>query len=155
MNPQLKFALLIYITNIVVLLVIGLLFEFRPEFFPFHSDVIETSWKDVELKYQILYLGMMRTEGAGYLATATALTILLCIPFLRYEKWSYWAMTTIGFVEHFPTLAATYHVSSITAASPPWLLSFLLILSLMFAWFLANSGHRKHTCESQVSSASA
>lgn len=150
MNFKLKIAFSIYIANILILLVIGLSFEFRTEFFPFHSDVIETAWKDVGAKSKILYLGMMRTEGAGYLATATALAILLYIPFQNYEKWSYWSMTVIGIVEHFPTLVATYHVSSVTNASPPWLFTLVLILSLIFALILANAGHRKHVNENKV-----
>lgn len=152
MNVKLKLSLFIYIANVIALLAIGFSFEFRNEFFAFHSDVIETPWHDVEARAQILYLGMMRTEGAGYLATAAALIILLCIPFRRNEKWSYWAMSVIGVVEHVPTFLATYHVASVTNASPPWLLSLALIVSLVIAFILANSGHREHLRSEHIAS---
>lgn len=153
MNFKLKFALFVYIVNVIAFFAIGLSFELRTEFFSFHSDVIETAWNDVDAQSQILYLGMMRTEGAGYLASGVALAILLYIPFRKYEKWSYWAMTVIGTVEHLPTLLATYHVSSVTNASPPWLLSLLLILSLFLALGLSIIGHRERALDCGVGGA--
>ncbi len=143
MNIKLKLALVLYIANVVAMLAIGLAFEFRNEFMPFHSDVIQTSWHDLSAEAQILYLGMMRTEGAGFLAAASALVILLSIPFRKFEKWSYWAITVIGSVEYFPSLMANYHVASVTNASPPWLLMLTLTLSLFLALILANIGHRE------------
>ena len=143
MNLKLKLAFVLYSANIFVLIVIGFAFEFRSEFLPFHSEVIQTAWQDLGVNPQILYLGMMRTEGAGFLATATALTFLLCVPFRKYEKWSYWGITIIGVVEYLPTLLANYHVASVTNASPPWLFMLLLTLSLFVALILASIGHKE------------
>ncbi len=141
MNLKLKISLALYIANIFIMTIIGLAFVFKGEFMPFHSDVIETSWQALNTKSQILYLGMMRTEGAGFLASATALSFILFIPFLKFEQWAPWAMTSIGIVEYLPTLLANYHVSSITNASPPWLFMLLLSLSLLIALFFATIGH--------------
>ena len=150
MNLKLKLSLAIYIANVLILTAIGLAFAFKSEFMPFHSDVIQTQWESVDSQAQILYLGMMRTEGAGFLATAAALTFLLYIPFRRFEQWSYYAMTIIGVVEYFPSLVANYHVSSVTSASPPWVLMLSLILSLFLALLLANSGHRERVTQRAV-----
>lgn len=141
MNTKLKLSFAIYIANVVIMITIGLAFEFRSEFMSFHSDVIQTGWDSVGSKSQLLYLGMMKTEGAGFLAAATALSFLLSIPFRKCEKWSYWAMTSIGIVEYLPSLLANYYVSSITSASPPWLLMLCLTLSLILALVLASIGH--------------
>ena len=143
MNCKLKLALFIYLANIAVMLVIGFTFELRSEFLPFHADVIQTQWHSLSEASQILYLGMMRTEGAGFLAAATALTFLLWFPFRTSEQWSYWAITAIGVVEYLPTLLANYHVSIVSSASPPWQLMLLLILSLLLALTLAVVGHRQ------------
>ena len=150
MNFKLKLSLVIYIANILIMIAIGLAFEFKSEFMPFHSDVIQTDWQNVDPQAQILYLGMMRTEGAGFLTAATALIILLCFPFRKLEKWSFWAMTTIGVVEYFPSLVANYYVSSVTTASPPWLLILLLILSLFIALIFANIGHSQRNVQREV-----
>lgn len=137
MNIKLKLAVAIYIANIVVMTVIGLLFELRTEFMPFHSDVIQTTWANVEPQAQILYLGMMRTEGAGFLASATALAIFLWASFKQQAKWPYLAMTLVGIVEYAPSLAANIYVALITPANPPWLLMSTLSCSLILALILA------------------
>ena len=150
MNFKLKLSFFIYLANIVVMLVIGLTFELSSEFLPFHADVIQTQWHSLSEPSQILYLGMMRTEGAGFLAAASALTFLLWFPFRTLEQWSYWAMTVIGVVEYLPTLLANYHVSIVSSASPPWQLMLSLILSLLLALALAVVGHRQTTASQKL-----
>lgn len=120
MITGMKIASFCYLVTAVAFAAIGLAFVFAREFFPFHSDVIQTPWSDLDLAAQTLYLGMMRTEGAGYLASATAIAILYFGPFQRREEWSCWAMSGIGLVEHLPTFFANLHVSRTTEASPPW-----------------------------------
>ncbi len=143
MNFKLKIAFGIYGLNILIMIGVGLIYEFSSEFMPFHSDVIQTKWVDVDGLSQILYLGMMRTEAAGFFATGIAILILLFIPFLKFEKWSYWSMTVVGLAEYIPTLFATYHVSSITGASPPWVMMLMLSVSLMLALYLAEAGNKE------------
>ena len=150
MNLKLKLSLLIYLANVLIMIAIGFAFEFRTEFMSFHSDVIQTDWGDVDPQAQILYLGMMRTEGAGFLAAATALLFLAFFSFRKLEKWSFAAMTAVGVVEYLPTLIANYHVSTVSNASPPWLLMLLLILSLFLALVLANIGHRENSTRVQA-----
>lgn len=136
MNPKLRIALFLYSINIVFLIGAGLVFQFSNSFLPFHSDVIQTKWAQVDLQSQILYLGMMRTEAAGFLASGAAITFLLLIPFRRSELWACWAMTIVGIIEYLPTLLANYHVSTVSEASPPWPLMLSLIVSLVLAlWF--------------------
>lgn len=89
--------------------------------------------------FQTLVLGMMRTEGAGYLASALAIAILLLIPFRQGAPWAPWAIVSIGIVEHLPTFLATFHVARTTSASPPWLATGVLIVSLLCGLILALS----------------
>jgi len=135
-----KLAKVIYWANAVLLLAIGLAFVFAPSFFPFHGDVIQKSWSELDASSQTLYLGMMRTEGAGYLASAVAFTFLLLIPFRRGERWATWAICSIGITEHVPTLLANLHVSATTSASPPWMFVAGCIISLVFAALLSSLG---------------
>lgn len=142
-NLYLRIAQTIYIANIVVMAIIGLIFVCGNELLPFHTDVIQTAWADVDANAQILYLGMMRTEGAGFLAAATALCFLWFYAFRTRQKWSYTAMTIIGVVEYAPTFVANYQVAANTGATPPWLLMLTLILSLLIAWLCAHAGHQR------------
>jgi len=141
-SVNLKLAAICYGLNAIACLVIGLKFVFAQEFFPFHSDVIQTDWQNLDPAQQTLYLGMMRTEGAGFLASFVAFIFLLWIPFRRQETWAYWALTSIGIAEHLPTLLATFHVSQTTPASPPWPLTLALSLLLFLGLVLA-LGHRR------------
>ncbi len=146
MNVKQKLAFLCYLLNALACFLLGLAFVFGTEFFPFHSDVIQTSWSDVDASAQTLYLGMMRTEGAGFLATGLALLILLLIPFRRGETWSYWAMSAIGIAEWFPSFLANLHVANTTHASPPWqgvLLAIFLLIIGLFASVLGSRASSK------------
>lgn len=145
MNLKIRTAFTLYVSNVIFLLGTGLVFQFSNQFLPFHSDVIQTQWEQVDSLSQTLYLGMMRTEAAGFLASGLALTILLAIPFRRRETWSCWAMTMIGAVEYLPTFFANYHVSSVSLASPPWPLILIMIISLIAALMFGLSGIKAHT----------
>jgi hypothetical protein len=142
MNTKLKFAFLCHTINALAMMVIGSVYVFGNEFMPFHSDVIQTNWEDLDKFQQVLYLGMMRTEGAGFLASALAIVILLLIPFKQGKVWSYWAIAAIGLVEYLPTLIATFNVSRITSASPPWpaILGGCLLLIIGLILSISNNG---------------
>ncbi|MFK7898446.1 MAG: hypothetical protein AB8G23_21615 [Myxococcota bacterium] len=143
MGWKMKIAAACYGVSAIYCLTVGLSFVFRTEFFPFHSDVIQTPWSEVEPLAQTLYLGMMRTEGAGFLATAVALGALLAVPFRRGEAWAYWAMTAIGVVEHVPTLLANLHVSAVSPGSPPWQAAAVGIILLLIGLGFGLAGARK------------
>lgn len=132
-----KIAVACYGYNAAYLIGAGLLFTLSSEFLPFHSDVIETPWSQLEPAAQTLYLGMMRTEGAGFLASGVAIAVLLMIPYRQGAGWAPWAMTLIGTVEHLPTLIANYHVATHTNASPPWPAAAFGIATLMVGWILS------------------
>jgi hypothetical protein len=100
-------------------------------------------WSNLDASTQMLYLGMMRTEGAGFLASAIALTIILFIPYRQKAIWSCWAMTAIGIAEHLPTLVANIHVSVNSQASPPWFIAFTGIVLLLVGLALSLSGNQK------------
>lgn len=140
MVSKYKIAFALYGYNVIYTLVAGLLFTFSGEFFPFHSDVIGVPWAELEAPQRMLYLGMMRTEGAGFLASATAIGILLMIPFRQGLPWTAWAMTLVGTVEHFPTLVANDSVAAQSNASPPWPAAALGIATLVLGWFLSRGG---------------
>lgn len=140
MHLKLKISTFLYAINLVFLFGTGLVFQFSSEFLGFHSDVIQTKWQQLEPMTQVLYLGMMRTEAAGFLASGVAIALLMVIPFRRCELWSCWAMSLIGLVEYCPTFLANYHVSSVSPASPPWPLILGFMMTLIIALTLGLSG---------------
>ena len=141
-----KLAFACYAINAIGLFIFGLIYTFSSEFLPFHSDAIQEKWGSLNIASQTLYLGMMRTEGAGMLASSIAIAILLFIPFRRKELWSFWAMSIIGVTEHIPSLIGAYNTTTLTPANSPWQLNligiFLLLLGLFGA--LNMSGNKGH-----------
>ncbi|MFP6843577.1 MAG: hypothetical protein VB958_00035 [Thalassolituus sp.] len=136
---KIKIALFCYAFNALGLFVFGLIYTFSSEFLPFHSDAIGRSWNELTPAVQTLYLGMMRTEGAGLMSSALAIAILLAIPFKKREVWCFWAMTAIGIVEHAPSMFGALHTSQLTPASSPWQLNLLGIFLLIAGLVLAAS----------------
>lgn len=137
MTNKQKLAFACYGINAIGFLLFGLVYTFNSEFLPFHSDAIQSSWESVSQPAQVLYLGMMRTEGAGLLASAIAIMILLAIPFRRKERWSYWAIAVIGVVENVPSMVGAYNTTQATPASSPWQLNALGVVLLIVGLVLA------------------
>jgi hypothetical protein len=139
MTTRYKFAFALYFINAVCMLVAGLVYQLSGRFMPYHSDVIQTKWSELTENQQILYLGMMRTEAAGFLASSLAIFILLLIPFRQGQRWSSYAICAIGVVEYLPSAIATYNVSILTTANPPWMALFTGVILLLVALMLSLS----------------
>lgn len=142
MDFRMKFVFFCYGFNAIGLFLFGLIYTFSDQFLPFHSDAIQQPWESLSHSEQVLYLGMMRTEGAGMLSSAVAIGLLLAVPFKRRESWCLWAMTSIGIVEHLPSLIGAYNTSQATPASSPWYLNMLGILLLVIGLILAYSNFK-------------
>ena len=137
---KIKLALFCFSFNAVGLFLFGLIYTFSSELLPFHLAAISTSWDELPPVFQVLYLGMMKTEGAGFLSSAVAIVFLLAIPFRRGERWSAWAILAIGVVEHFPGVIGAMTTSQLTPASSPWQLS-LLGMSLLGLGLVLSLSH--------------
>lgn len=136
------FAFSVYALNAVFMLIAGLIYLLRESFMPYHADVIGKSWEQLLPAEQLLYLGMMRTEAAGFLAASLAVGILLLIPYRRGERWAAPAIFLIAVVEYLPTAVATYRVSLLSDANPPWVLMCLALVSLLLALLVPLIGGR-------------
>ena len=139
MTIRYKAAFILYFINAVCMLVVGGVYQFSNQFMPYHSDVIQTQWDALSQNQQILYLGMMRTEAAGFLASALAIFILLFIPFRKRQRWASVAICAVGIVEYLPSALATFRVSTLTEANPPWMALCVGILLLIVGLVLSLS----------------
>ena len=128
-----------YLINAIYFLMAGLIFVFAKELLPFHLDVIQTPWSELDSASQTLFLGMMRTEGAGFLASSIAIFVLFWIPYRAKQAWAGAAMTVIGIVEHAPTFLANFHVAQTTAATPPWPIALTGMVLLIVGFVLSLS----------------
>lgn len=109
-----------YLLGCLPLLAFGLVYLFRAEFMPYHAIAVEQSWNEVEPAFQVLVLALMRVAGGGWVATATAIALLLFIPYRQGQGWTRWAIPAVGLPASLASLYATVSVTLNTPASPPW-----------------------------------
>lgn len=137
MNRRLKIAFFCYLLTLPLLTIFGLVYLFHSEFMLYHAVALGQSWSELEPPLQVLILALMRAVGGGFLATATAMGFLLFKPFRQGQRWSYWAIPTIGLISCGSSLYATLSVAHNTPASPPWLAATLVLLLIGLGFICA------------------
>ena len=103
-----------------VSLVLGSIYLFRGQFMPYHSDALGLAWSEVGSELQVLLVALMQVAGAGWLALALALILLLVWPFRAGYRWARLGIPALIVLFYGPTLLATISVSLHTPATPPW-----------------------------------
>jgi hypothetical protein len=93
----------------------------RSRFMSYHSAAVGLTWDEVDERFRILIIALLRVAGGGYLSASTATLFLLLIPFRQGQLWANWALLAIGLASMVPSLAATLLVKLKTPASPPWI----------------------------------
>ncbi|MEO0408607.1 MAG: hypothetical protein AAF289_14770 [Cyanobacteria bacterium P01_A01_bin.135] len=121
MSKRLTWAFWCYLTTLALLGAFSLIYLLRAEFMPYHARAIGQSWEQLPLAVQTLILGLMKTTGGGWLATAVAMAIILFKPFKRGETWALWAVPSIGLATAVPLLYLTLSIAIRTPADPPWI----------------------------------
>ena len=116
--------------------VFGVIYLTRPQFMPYHSLALGKPWSEVEPNIQILILALMRVAGAGFVATAIAVTILLR-PFKAGEQWAIYGIFSICACTSLGSSYATFLVQNKTPGNPPFKLSLGTII-LTVAGFLCS-----------------
>ena len=79
----------------IATILIGLLYATRRTVMPYHLDALETSWDEVDGKYQFLLKALSNGGGFFGLANGLFMLVILLIPFRQGEmgrlcRWSYW-----------------------------------------------------------------
>jgi hypothetical protein len=113
----------------------GLIYLFRSQFMPYHAIAVGKTWSQIDPAFQTLLLAFIRGSGGAMIATASAIGILLFIPFRQGMLWVRWAIPAVGLVATIPALYVTLSVARNTPAKPPWK-GVLLIMVLLVAGFI-------------------
>jgi len=137
MNVFMLGAILSYGVVALVGFIFFIIYFFKSEFMPYHQDAVETSWTDIDKKFQILILAFMRAISGGWLTASISIVFLVAIPFQDGELWSIIAIPIIGLVMTLSTLYATLYVKRNTQANPPIGLVLLAIVLLVFGFILS------------------
>jgi hypothetical protein len=113
--PQ-KIALGCYAICSIILVGLGLMYIFRPEFMPYHSDAVGMTWQDVPSPFKILILALMKACGGGMLSAGVAIAILAAKPFRKKERWAIYGIPAVGITASAPSIWATLYVAANTPA---------------------------------------
>lgn len=96
---------------------------------PYHLKALETSWDDIDPKYQFLLKALLNGGGYYGLSVGLFMLVLLVIPFRNGEDWAGYAIGLIGLVGTFPLGYIVYRVKKHTAGNPP--LSVMIVVNLL------------------------
>lgn len=124
-----------YGTVASISLVFGIIYLTRSQFMPYHSLALGKPWSEVEPNIQILILALMRVAGAGFIATAIAVTIILCFPFKAGEQWAIYGLFSICACTSVGSSYATFLVQNQTPGNPPFKLSLGTIILTIVGFF--------------------
>ncbi len=117
-------------------ILIGLLYATRKQIMPYHLKALETTWEEIDIKYQFML--RMLLNGGGYYGISCGLFMLtlLLIPFREGQVWAGYAIGIIGLVGALPLAIIVYTVKTKTKGNPPlWIMvvvNLLLIVGLLF-----------------------
>lgn len=138
MSIKTKFAFGFYLFCALVGFAFGLIYLFSPKFMPYHEAAVGLSWGEVDSAFQAVILSFMRVVGGGLLATMAAIYIFLFIPFRRGDKWARWAIPVVLLIFNTVSLYVMLIMKFNTPASPPWMVSALLIVLSVVGYILSS-----------------
>jgi len=120
----------------VLTILFGLLYATRSQIMPYHLKALETTWEEIDAKYQLMLKMLLNGGGFFGLSTGLFMLILLWIPYSAGQLWAGYAIGLVGLVGSLPLLYIVYSVKTQTNGNPPLILVIincvLLIAGLFF-----------------------
>jgi len=122
-------AFWLYALATLATLLIGLVYASRRQVMPYHLQALETSWEEIDPKYQFMLRALLNGGGYFGLSVGLFMLILLLIPFRAGEAWAGYAIGLIGLVGTLPLGYIVYRVKKHTAGNPP--VAVMVVINLM------------------------
>lgn len=117
----------LYALASIATILIGLLYASRPRVMPYHLEALETTWEDIDPKYQHMLKALLNGGGFYGIATGLFMLVLLLIPFRNGEIWAGYTIGLVGLVGTLPLGYIVYTVKKHTAGNPP--LSVMIVIN--------------------------
>lgn len=142
MNFKLKLAFGCHFLTVVVLFIFGFIYLFQSQFMPYHAVAVGKQWAELAPALQVLILALMKVVAGAWVAGASAMTLLLFIPFRKGERWAYYSIPLIGLLVSGSSLYATLYVAGNTPANPPWIGAAVSMVLLFVGFLLSLAAHK-------------
>jgi hypothetical protein len=113
-------AIGVYALNIAALLFFGLLYASRSEFMPYHSEAVKLPWTSVPAGTRTLLVSLINGVGFCTCGFASAMALLLIIPFRRNDLWAVLALPVLLLIVQAGLVRIARRVASETGAHTPW-----------------------------------
>ena len=131
-----KTSLIIHVILGIISIVFGLKYLLGTEFLPYHREAIQMDWNELDPNLQIILLGFMRATAGGLLCSGV-LVIVLQYRFYKLKlSWLPVPVLLAGLITSLSAVYATGLVKFNTPASPPFLLSVIVVLVYIFGYFM-------------------
>lgn len=98
---------------------------------PYHLEALETSWDEMDSKYQYMLKALLNGGGYFGLSAGLSMLVLLFIPFRAGDVWAGYAIGVIGLVGALPLGFIVHGVKQNTAGNPP-----LRVMGVINAFFI-------------------
>lgn len=132
-----RLSLLIIAATGVGLVAVGLRYLLADEFMPYHAQVAQTTWADLQPGVRTIIRGMLTIVGAGFIACGAA--FLWILPAAKAgERWAPWALLCIGLLIGVPTLYVTLWLRQTSPSSDTPVGLTALLLGVVVASSLTN-----------------
>jgi len=112
-------------------ILIGLLYATRKTIMPYHLEALETTWEEIDSKYQFMLKMLLNGGGFYGIAVGLFMLVLLLIPFSNGEEWAGYAIGGIGLVCAAPLTYIVYSVKTKTNGNPPLWIMYLVVALLV------------------------
>ena len=130
----------LYLLASIATILIGLLYASRRRVMPYHLKALETSWEEIDPKYQFMLRALLNGGGYFGLSTGLFMLVLLLIPFRQGELWAGYAIGFIGLIGILPLGLIVRSVKKNTAGNPPLIVMVivnLLLIGGLISFFFA------------------
>ena len=125
------FTFTLYLLASAATILIGLLYASRRRVMPYHLKALETSWEEIDPKYQFMLRALLNGGGYFGLSTGLFMLVLLLIPFRQGELWAGYAIGFIGLIGILPLGLIVRSVKKNTAGNPPLIVMVIVNLLLI------------------------
>ena len=125
------FTFTLYLLASAATILIGLLYASRRRVMPYHLKALETSWEEIDPKYQFMLRALLNGGGYFGLSTGLFMLVLLLIPFRQGELWAGYAIGLIGLIGILPLGLIVRSVKKNTAGNPPLIVMVIVNLLLI------------------------
>ena len=140
MSARMNFAFWIYFLLTLAGAAWGVGFLSRSEFTAYHRAAAGVPWSQVPPNFQVVILALTKLAGGLWVAVALAIFAVLLFAFRRGARWAVWAVPLLMLAQYVAPMPAMIHLSTHTAATPPWALTIGSIVVTLVAMAVSLSG---------------